>query len=492
MVPMAQRGGMFDRIVRLGEVFFPERQIQIHSRGAVTTVVLSTTLQAGVAGIALVGTGLWFLDGVLSETPGAPLASVVTQLQDQLVAAQQAAQNAESRLNNFLTDQSQSPAGAQGATNAAAARRKRVPDAEVASAASSDSNAVTAPSADIVASATANEGGSAVSGEGVGPDGAADAAALADRLKQLEAQLATLSEQNAQARQLYEQAVAELKTSTQEQKKLKSDKTKMQTRIEALAADKMTAEKEREKVEKQIIAERDKINEKIKQKVAELSRKQTAQGREGIPSVTVMSPRSDAGSVSGAGATANVGGGFSLDRFLAQIGLGGAKAPSVGGPFVAVPGRASDAGQGVQMQAVLRTLPLTPPVAGGQLESRFGVRSDPFNGHQSMHTGLDFSAPYKSPIYNTSPGVVVFAGYAGAYGKLVEVDHGNGIHTKYGHLNRISVNVGQKLTGRVEIGQLGSTGRSTGPHVHYEVLVNGTPQDPERFLEAGRSLLVSK
>jgi murein DD-endopeptidase MepM/ murein hydrolase activator NlpD len=124
-----------------------------------------------------------------------------------------------------------------------------------------------------------------------------------------------------------------------------------------------------------------------------------------------------------------------------------------------------------------------------QLESRFGARVDPFNHHQSIHTGLDFAAPYKTPVYNTAPGTVIFAGAKGEYGKVVDIDHGSGIVTRYAHLHRITVALGQHLTSRSQIGLLGSTGRSTGPHVHYEVLVNGVAQDPEKFLEAGKNAL---
>jgi murein DD-endopeptidase MepM/ murein hydrolase activator NlpD len=145
-----------------------------------------------------------------------------------------------------------------------------------------------------------------------------------------------------------------------------------------------------------------------------------------------------------------------------------------------------------QVAKLMKTLPLTAPLDKYNFESPFGVRHDPFNGRAAMHTGVDLSGPYKTPVMSTAPGTVVFAGYSTGYGKLVEIDHGNGIHTKYGHLNRILVNVGQKIGKHSPIGLLGSSGRSTGPHVHYEVVVNGTPQDPEKFLEAGKSPMLIK
>jgi murein DD-endopeptidase MepM/ murein hydrolase activator NlpD len=94
-----------------------------------------------------------------------------------------------------------------------------------------------------------------------------------------------------------------------------------------------------------------------------------------------------------------------------------------------------------------------------------------------------------SPVYATAPGVVTFSGYRDDYGKIVEIDHGHGIATRYGHLHRQLVSVGQHVVAHQQIGYLGSSGRATGPHVHYEVVVNGEPQDPQKFL--GLALLVS-
>ncbi|MBV9521836.1 MAG: peptidoglycan DD-metalloendopeptidase family protein [Alphaproteobacteria bacterium] len=183
--------------------------------------------------------------------------------------------------------------------------------------------------------------------------------------------------------------------------------------------------------------------------------------------------------------------GVDLDSLAARF---GAVPTGQGGPFVALKGikqAGSAAGDGIPdgVKKMLKALPLSAPLAQYQLESRFGVRIDPFNHHQSMHTGLDFAAPFKSPVYNTAPGIVVFAGAKGDYGKVVDIDHGSGILTRYAHLHRITVALGQRLNAREQIGLLGSSGRSTGPHVHYEILVNGTPLDPEKFLDAGKSVI---
>ena len=96
-----------------------------------------------------------------------------------------------------------------------------------------------------------------------------------------------------------------------------------------------------------------------------------------------------------------------------------------------------------------------------------------------------------SPVYARAPRIVTYAGYQSAYGKVVEIDHGNGLTTRYAHLHRQTVAVGQHVSARTQIGFLGSTGRATGPHVHYEVLVNGEPQDPAKFMALSHVVSVS-
>ena len=138
-----------------------------------------------------------------------------------------------------------------------------------------------------------------------------------------------------------------------------------------------------------------------------------------------------------------------------------------------------------------RHVPLTTPVHGPQYEitSTFGGRIDPFTHRVSFHPGIDFAGPWGSTIAATAPGTVVFAGGRGGYGNMVEIDHGYGIHTRYGHMSAILVSVGTKVSKGTPIGKLGSTGRSTGPHVHYEVWMADVVRDPSRFIEAGRNVL---
>ncbi len=130
-------------------------------------------------------------------------------------------------------------------------------------------------------------------------------------------------------------------------------------------------------------------------------------------------------------------------------------------------------------------IPLARPTTDTRETSGFGVRDDPFTGHAAYHPGQDFAGAYGSPIYVTAPGVVSYAGVRSGYGNTVEVDHGHGFKTRYGHLSAISVSVGQSVAVGQRIGAMGSTGRSTGTHLHYEVWVNGRPQNPLRFVRAG-------
>jgi murein DD-endopeptidase MepM/ murein hydrolase activator NlpD len=134
-------------------------------------------------------------------------------------------------------------------------------------------------------------------------------------------------------------------------------------------------------------------------------------------------------------------------------------------------------------------LPLAKPVAGEfDLTSSFGVRLDPFTRSPAMHTGLDFRADHGARVAATGAGRVITAEYSGGYGNLVELDHGNGITTRYAHLASIGVAVGQRVSPGQTLGRVGSTGRSTGPHLHYETRIGGDPVDPQRFLRAGARL----
>lgn len=124
--------------------------------------------------------------------------------------------------------------------------------------------------------------------------------------------------------------------------------------------------------------------------------------------------------------------------------------------------------------------------ADGPVGSGFGFRYDPFDGHRALHTGLDFPSPVGTPVLAAAGGVVLSVEQHAEYGTMLTLDHGNGLLTRYAHLSRVDVQVGDIVRRRQPVAAVGSTGRSTGPHLHFEVLVQGVPQNPARFL-AGKA-----
>lgn len=140
------------------------------------------------------------------------------------------------------------------------------------------------------------------------------------------------------------------------------------------------------------------------------------------------------------------------------------------------------------LRQVVANLPLGIPVKNAEERSQFGHRIDPFNGDVAFHSGLDLAASFGSSIHSTADGTVISAGRDGSYGNMVDIDHGFGVVTRYGHMSEINVNKGDKVKKDSIIGVQGSTGRSTGPHLHYEVRYNGVAINPEKFLQTGRLL----
>lgn len=187
---------------------------------------------------------------------------------------------------------------------------------------------------------------------------------------------------------------------------------------------------------------------------------------------------------------------------LADLGVdaGKARVRGVGGPFVPLKPPSSTAGnferalyrinigraQVEHLNEVLGTVPVRKPVSGEvDMSSPFGVRVDPFLHRPAMHTGLDLRGEYGEAVRATASGKVSIAGREGGYGNMVEIVHGNGLATRYGHLSEIDVKAGQHVHVGEVIGKIGSTGRSTGPHLHYETRVDGEAVDPQKFLRAG-------
>jgi murein DD-endopeptidase MepM/ murein hydrolase activator NlpD len=176
--------------------------------------------------------------------------------------------------------------------------------------------------------------------------------------------------------------------------------------------------------------------------------------------------------------------------------------PAIGGPFVpvALPSETQSFERALtrvniarayadKLSATLVKVPVREPVTGEiDFSSPYGVRVDPFLHVPAMHTGIDFRGTYGEPAHATAAGTVTSAGWSGGYGQMVEIDHGNGLATRYGHLSEIDVKVGQSIRIGQVVGRIGSTGRSTGPHLHYETRVDGEAVDPQKFLKAGATL----
>jgi murein DD-endopeptidase MepM/ murein hydrolase activator NlpD len=192
------------------------------------------------------------------------------------------------------------------------------------------------------------------------------------------------------------------------------------------------------------------------------------------------------------------------EKLLAQVGISPnlvAKKPprGVGGPFIpARPGDSADPfGKSIttllanlerrdNLNGMINSLPIGAPLARYTIGSNFGRRIDPFNGSAAFHQGIDLTAEKKTPVHSPAGGTVVTATTDSRLGRLVEIDHGHNLVTRYGHLSAGNVKVGQKVARGDVLGFVGSTGRATGPHLHYEVLVNGQPVDPMRFMKAAK------
>ena len=136
-----------------------------------------------------------------------------------------------------------------------------------------------------------------------------------------------------------------------------------------------------------------------------------------------------------------------------------------------------------ELGSVLAQMPLTSPTAQVVISSGFGMRADPWTGAPEFHVGIDLPGPVGAPVYATAPGVVTYAGGSTGYGNLITIDHGYGLSTRYSHLYKILVKVGEAVTLHEEIGLMGNTGWSTGPHLLYETRVDGQPENPLNFIK---------
>jgi murein DD-endopeptidase MepM/ murein hydrolase activator NlpD len=195
--------------------------------------------------------------------------------------------------------------------------------------------------------------------------------------------------------------------------------------------------------------------------------------------------------------------GLDVDRLLDRMARAAGEGRGVGGPFLAIDGNGIDGSPGgglaVQfatverriddlqsLQSLMEHLPLAAPLDEFRVTSNFGRRVDPFTKRLAFHSGIDLASRRRAPVRVTSPGIVTFVGWKGGFGKMVEVDHGLGVRTRYGHLSAIFVKRGQEVDFREKVGLVGSTGRSSGEHLHYEIMVDGRQNDPSNFIKAGQ------
>jgi murein DD-endopeptidase MepM/ murein hydrolase activator NlpD len=177
-----------------------------------------------------------------------------------------------------------------------------------------------------------------------------------------------------------------------------------------------------------------------------------------------------------------------------KLGIDPSRFTGTGGPFEAVePLKAADPKfkqlfvswkKLDQIERGTIAIPSTQPVKGTALTSGYGVRSDPFRGRAAMHAGIDLAGPLGTAIYATADGFVGRSEWANGYGNLIELNHGRGIQTRYGHLTRYTVRTGQHVKRGELIGYMGSTGRSTGSHLHYEVRIDGKAVNPVPFMQS--------
>jgi murein DD-endopeptidase MepM/ murein hydrolase activator NlpD len=316
--------------------------------------------------------------------------------------------------------------------------------------------------------------------------------ALQQHLKDVSDRLTTAEGERARAAAEHEALVARMRKLDEQVRAIASRHSEFSSLMSTLSSglDDAMAERGRLAVEAdRLAADRSAVNAEM----AELGRQQSLMQANHDATIDQLTKRTQAGI-------------DMLKRLISRTGLDPDKVlPSnadpggMGGPFVPVPGAEDKAraklvglgtqiGQLAQMRKLLHSLPVGAPLENYNLMSPFGVRRDPLTGQLAMHNGLDLAGSYHEPVMATAPGVVKIAGWSGEYGNMVEIDHGYGLVTRYAHLSRVQVKTGQKVALHQVVGIMGTTGRSTGPHVHYEVLSDGKNLNSAKFLEAARDV----
>ena len=340
-------------------------------------------------------------------------------------------------------------------------------------------------------------------------------AALTQQNSQLQSQLAEANARSRALQEAREQAEHRAKTSEQALTSKNGNSTQLAKNLEAARNELQQSELRRTTLQNRVQAlqmdlqaaqvRADQANARIPQIASDPSRAPASPGGTAAPTVVQpaapeLAPPEHSPATASPHAQNRVrsselerllaSAGLDIDRLLR--GLGGSASAGEGGPYIALNdprAGALDRQRLEELQRLAKDLPLASPLGQYQLGSDYGARVDPINHRESFHPGLDMDAPYRTTVYSTGGGVVIFTGNMDSYGKVVEIDHGHGIVTRYAHLHRILVAKGQKVGLHTPIAELGSTGRSTGPHLHYEVRVDGQTVDPAKLMQAGKNVV---
>ena len=475
---------MVARLKKWGDRFFPERQILVRTEGRVSYITLTRRAQMVAASLLLTGSAVL---GTLTATyvhiskdsPEQQAAAAARQateewrqmvalLEAQLMSANTELEQAQSRVAT-IGSQYGTLSGAVGADEQ---QLKDIADERARLEAERDELEKRLNDAQSKATAKAGQ-----------------AAQLAKTLEQNKSELHQTEAQRASFQARIRELEAQVQAANARAAESKASLEAAQKKLQQIGAEREKATTDRER----LAAERDGLKKQLGDIEAKLTMAEPADGAT-TPAISGLTPsrlRSRAGTAFADLETLLASTGLNVEHLL---GLASGTARGEGGPYIAL-GDVKNLSPEEQtarneiLKKLLKSIPLAAPLAQFRVESTFGPRIDPFNKRQGFHPGVDLAAPFLSPVYSTAPGVVTFAGVNGNYGKFVEINHGNGIVTHYAHLHRFVVVRGQKVSGHQQIGQLGSTGRSTGPHVHYEVVVDGDPLDPEKFMEAGKNVV---
>jgi len=474
---------MVAKLMQWGARLFPERQILVRTEGRISYITLTRRSQVAAASGALLGVAVlaYLVVGYVhfghvitakqaavarAELSNKELRRQLSELQSQLTAATAEMDGTQYRLDAIGTEYGT----LQGSLSDTEQALQGIADARKRLIAERDDLVNQLQQAQDDASSKADY-----------------AAELARTLEQNKSELGQTEAQRRTLNSRIQQLEKDVQASNARAHDFKAAFDSTQAKLQQISSERERLQAERER----LAVERDALRQKLQSIEARLSKVDSSKADiKTNTSVASVSARTVGGAFGNLESMVAATG-LNVENFIARL---GGPAKGEGGPYIALGGsnQASTADQAARdetLRKLLKTLPLAAPLSQYQVESPFGLRVDPLNHRQGFHPGVDLSAAFRSPVYSTAPGVVTFAGVHDNYGKFVEIDHGNGIVTHYAHLHRVAVALGQRVGAHQEVGELGSTGRSTGPHLHYEVVVDGEPLDPEKFLQVGKSVV---